>query len=239
MDLEFAGAVIALLAAMFAGLSWNSAARAAKHSLAASEVAAEKALAVSRAQNDLARLDMSLRWAVEVTGWSSEVISALSDAVYAAEDGLGSQPEIVAKVCRPRLSALIERGRLLFPNQRKSEHGLDKHPAYRGYRHAVLDPIVAAERACAGDTGAFSNTSDAVLEMRRRFVSAIEEILEWEAKAIEIEALIKRTADRKAEFGSTIPRGATPLLLAGRGSQDAHKPMRRDVRGESSSLTIG
>jgi hypothetical protein len=44
------------------------------------------------------------------------------------------------------LSSMIDRGRWFFPNIEADDHGADKELGYRGYRHEVLDGLVAAYR---------------------------------------------------------------------------------------------
>jgi len=78
-------------------------------------------------------------------------------------------------------------------------------PLIGGHRHAVLDPIVAAERACGNDIGTFNTRSNAVLAMRCRFVSSIEEILDREVTNSEIDKLIMdhgQTKGRTCRDGS-------------------------------------
>ena len=43
-----------------------------------------------------------------------------------------------------KLSSPIEQGRFYFPNINPDEFGLDKPPAYRGYRNVALDFLVAS-----------------------------------------------------------------------------------------------
>ena len=45
---------------------------------------------------------------------------------------------------RARLSALIDEGRLYFPNIPSKTHGRDKEAAFRGHRQAILDALVEA-----------------------------------------------------------------------------------------------
>src|SRR5438105_131840 len=41
-----------------------------------------------------------------------------------------------------KLSATIDKGRLYFPNLAHDSFGVDKEPAYRGHRQAILDRLV-------------------------------------------------------------------------------------------------
>src|SRR5206468_2657238 len=80
---------------------------------------------------------------------------------------------------RARLSSLIDRGRFLLPNERGDQHGGHKPLAYRGFRHPVLDGLVAAEQIVAGtmELYAFPNSAAALNGVRREFVSLVQSIL--------------------------------------------------------------
>jgi hypothetical protein len=43
-----------------------------------------------------------------------------------------------------KLSSLIEQGRFYFPNISPNGYGIEKPPAYRGYRNVALDFLVAS-----------------------------------------------------------------------------------------------
>ncbi len=88
----------------------------------------------------------------ELMAWAGETIERLSDAhglVRDRRDGLMSDTEFAQRrsVMRVRLSALLDRGRLFFPNA--PVDGLDetdKEHAFRGKRRPALDAITRAYR---------------------------------------------------------------------------------------------
>jgi hypothetical protein len=72
-------------------------------------------------------------------------------------------------------SVLVEQGRLFFRNTPHPTHGADRHPAYRGYRPMLLDPIVVAHQiACQWEGAADEEKERMILvaeDCVRRFVS--------------------------------------------------------------------
>src|SRR4051794_14260704 len=85
-------------------------------------------------------------------GWASEAVDLLAEASYscAADAREEGGHHVEHHPCRSRLSALIDRGRFLLPNERDGEYGSHKPRAYRGLRHQALDALVAAEQILAG-----------------------------------------------------------------------------------------
>jgi hypothetical protein len=72
-------------------------------------------------------------------------------------------------------SVLVEQGRLFFRNTPHESYGKDRHPAYRGYRPVLLDPIVVSHQIACQWEGA---TEDERMRMTlvaedcvKRFVS--------------------------------------------------------------------
>jgi hypothetical protein len=72
-------------------------------------------------------------------------------------------------------SVLVEQGRLFFRNTPHPTHGADRHPAYRGYRPMLLDPIVVTHQiACQWEGAAEEEKERMILvaeDCVRRFVS--------------------------------------------------------------------
>jgi hypothetical protein len=72
-------------------------------------------------------------------------------------------------------SVLVEQGRLFFRNTPHPTHGADRHPAYRGHRPMLLDPIVVAHQiACQWEGAADEEKERMILvaeDCVRRFVS--------------------------------------------------------------------
>ena len=72
--------------------------------------------------------------------WHAAVVDILIELALLSGDGIeGRKKELLV-----RLSSLIEQGRFYFPNIKQQEYGLEKPPAYRGYRNIALDFLVAS-----------------------------------------------------------------------------------------------
>jgi hypothetical protein len=76
----------------------------------------------------------------QLLGWHSEVVEVLI--------GLNLPPKEISKAQKRdllvMLSAQIEQGRFFFPNVNSDKYGIEKPPAYRGYRNIALDFLVAS-----------------------------------------------------------------------------------------------
>jgi hypothetical protein len=137
----------------------------------------------------------------DIRSWASEVIDTLSQAAYQSTElklassnldilDCPAEPPFVSK-----LSSLVERGRFFFPNSHKESIGTHKLPAYRGTRHAALDPVVAAIRVLEGTLGKYPSKYRALIEMRKTFVSAIQPILGPDHNNRVILGMLKRYDD--------------------------------------------
>ncbi len=84
----------------------------------------------------------------DIIRWSDEVIALLAAAQeMVAEKGVSySDPEFPSRrsAVRAQLSALIDRGRLFFPNREDGDYGKDKEAGFQGRRHPALDTLVDA-----------------------------------------------------------------------------------------------
>lgn len=135
----------------------------------------------------------------DLRAWTSECIDVLSEAAYRAPGRADSGHLSAVEICRLRwrLSALIDRGRFLIPNQEHDSVGLHKPVAYRGRRHAALDSLVAAEQVLSpaglARSGVTSQRS-ALIELRREFVSELQELLDPRAQNREVALLLKSAA---------------------------------------------
>ena len=179
-------------------------------------------VAVSQRRLDAAAF--AAEWSRDLRAWASEAIDVLSEAAYETSDS--ETEEAIAAVrlrrSRERLSALVDRGRFFLPNVRTSEYGQHKPSAFRGYRHSALDPLVAAERALGGTLGEFKGRRQAVIEMKRQFVSAVQRILAPDRHNEEIARLIREVHQSRADDPTlggllpderSVPPGADALLM--------------------------
>lgn len=157
------------------------------------------------------------QWSRDVRAWAAQAMEALTEAIYSNEESACEQQLFK---CRWRLSSLIEIGRLYFPNVMQDDYGLEKLPAYRGYLHSVLDPLVASIKILEGDKGNFTTHRAALLQMRRHFVSQLVEVLnlvqgnEELVKMVEKAHQTNKSALEKWKLTApeTVPPGAFGLL---------------------------
>lgn len=144
--------------------------------------AARSAERVAAQQSELSAHATAADWLSDVRDWAGIVIDVISEASYRCKHADASDATSVVTTlftCRHRLSALIDRGRYFFPNQASDTLGLHKPLAYRGSRHAVLDPLVAIEQVLGGshDVGKFKDADAAIVYLRREFVSRVFSVL--------------------------------------------------------------
>ena len=116
----------------------------------------------------------------DIISWSDDVIGLLADAQEAlAEKGVSyGDAEFAARrsAARARLSALIDRGRLFFPNRADATHGADKEVGYQGHRQPVLDVLVEAYATLdksGNGPGPDRQAGEALRKQRRLFVAEV------------------------------------------------------------------
>lgn len=169
-----------------------------------------------RREERLSIFGLKAEWCRDVREWASKSIGELAEAVYRY-----GNPEsgISLFKCRHQLSAAVETGRFLFPNVMREEYGQEKLPAYRGYRHSILDPLVASIKILEGDCGTFESHISALKQMRRHFVSEVSEILRVVVKSnedieklIEANSLKRKNGEAQADTVEEIPGGHLALL---------------------------
>lgn len=173
---------------------------------------------VARRQYTLGVTETAAAWFGDLREWASQAIDTLAEASYSSRHHHSD----VLRRCTHRLSALVDRGRLFFPNQPGAGIGEDDPPAYRGYRHAALDPLVAALHVLDGDIGRFDTAEAALVEMRREFVSGIQAILEPGSFNRKVAELLRVAAHRSGDMslGGLLPQpdkhpGGAKALLQG------------------------
>lgn len=79
----------------------------------------------------------------EVRAWAKDCIATLQTISLLANK-LSESSERDEKLFEMAISSsvLLEQGRLYFRNNRPSKYGTSKHPAYRGFRPAILDELL-------------------------------------------------------------------------------------------------
>lgn len=123
---------------------------------------------------------MKLAHDSDIIRWADEVIALLAAAQeMVAEKGVSfGDAEFPARrsSVRAQLSALIDRGRLFFPNREDGDYGKDKEAGYQGRRHPALDILVDAY-AHINDSGASPGPDRdaiaALTSVRRKFLAEV------------------------------------------------------------------
>ena len=87
----------------------------------------------------------------DIIRWSDEVILQLAEAREVRREKGVSYPDgdfpQRRSAAPARIAALIDRGRLLFPNTVENGRGADKELAYQGHRQPALEALVRAHDA--------------------------------------------------------------------------------------------
>ncbi len=144
---------------------------------------------VSRRQSRVALENLRLQRDRDIIKWSNRAVDHLCAAemilrqeyrVFTAE----SDYERTRLGLMRDLSSCIDQGRLFFPNLRTDKHGHDKPSAYQGYRHPVLDCLVATHNVLENndvrreDADAFEADRSNVQDFKRLFISRLDSELD-------------------------------------------------------------
>lgn len=164
-------------------------------------------------QNRLTSSTIAADWLRDLRSWASEAIDVLAEASYTCRRNDAAPTDIEQGTihhCRFRLSSLIDRGRLLLPNERESESVRHKPGAYHGLRHPALNALVAAERILGNDValGVFPDRKSALIEVRREFVSIVQAIIGPRSVNKTVAAMLQQShEDRKKDptLGGLLP----------------------------------
>lgn len=123
---------------------------------------------------------LKLAYDSDVIGWSDEILAVLAHShELLAEKGVSyNDAEFASKRsdARARLSALIDRGRIFFPNRTDTDHGADKEAGFQGHRQPILNVVVAAYAVldkAGGSPGPDTAAADALMTERRKFVAEV------------------------------------------------------------------
>lgn len=181
--LEYVSAAATALSALIAFFSAWDARRSARRQVQETEKQQEE----TRRQARVAVEQLISTHGLGVREWSDDVIETVGRSItlcFCVENGFSEQ-EFVRERSNvvQRLSALIDRGRLLFPNLDHDQYGTHKPAAFRGIRQAVLDHVADAHNATA-DTQ-FDDPQlylRDLIEARREFVSEIQQNLDPRAQ---------------------------------------------------------
>lgn len=134
----------------------------------------------------LGMMTTELKYFEDFQKWAVQTADALTEAIHLCDlDPKHVQGESFfdrRHRLRITISTLIDRGRWFFPNIEVDDHGTDKEPGYRGYRHELLDGLVSAYRllprldyANKGNNGSVRGDLTAC---KRHFVGQVQNILD-------------------------------------------------------------
>ncbi|MEY2756394.1 MAG: hypothetical protein RIR33_172 [Pseudomonadota bacterium] len=126
------------------------------------------------------RVAMKMAHDSDVIAWSNEVVRLLASAQeMLVEKGMSyNDAEFRGRRSgvRADLSALIDRGRLFFPNREDGDYGKEKEAGFQGRRHPALDVLVDAYAiidAAGSAPGPDGASSEKLTSHRRKFMAEI------------------------------------------------------------------
>ena len=159
---------VVIIAALSAGISFYFSKKARKE---------------TRLQLDIQKAQIKQEYRAELRAWASEAVEAMRTAQAICEtevSGVGS-PETEAQKIKVRISSLIDRGRWFFPNVDTSSYGVDKLPAFRGFRPIVLDALVDVYRSidvkAQTDTEGDKSTINKIEKSIKMFVDEVQKVV--------------------------------------------------------------
>lgn len=140
----------------------------------------------------------------DILRWTEQVIDLLSEAdTFAAELGTVTFDDLAEarrRRIQARLSALIDHGRMYFPNDRIEAKGAGNHRAYRGHRQAILDALVSSyeslkEAHHVKSEAEASALCAKIVDFRRQFVSEAQAAIDPH-RFIELKEMNLRRTER-------------------------------------------
>lgn len=150
----------------------------------------------SRRAEKRANVSLKLAYDSDVIRWSDEVIVTLSKAhEMLCEKGLSyPDQEFGARrsEVRAQLSALIDRGRMFFPNLRDTSHGAHKELGFQGHRQQALNELVNAyELLHASGAGAGPDlvACEELAKRRRGFIAEVFKAVDPERRGMTLKEL--------------------------------------------------
>lgn len=145
-----------------------------------------KSRAAIKTQQRMQLLSLQRQSDADLRQWAGEAVTVLSEAITLCHDDCiewhGKNFVEQRRSILSRLSALTDRGRWFLPNEKADSHGQTKPVAYRGFRPAALDSLVAAiallKNFVGGDSTHNQEVRRQLVAHKREFVSAIQEKLD-------------------------------------------------------------
>jgi len=180
----------------------------------------------------------------EVFAWSHEAMDVLSDGVAllrTAHLRAAEEFQRMAIEAEHKLSAIADRGRLLFPNDHPHLSGREKEGAFQGIRPPVLDAIVfascqMAQVAAQPQDQAYEPAADFLIKCRRLLVSEAQNAVDPRRRGAMLERLDDgRKDDKKSNFDVAYELGMAfdsrypglPVMKMWREAQDSVRGAKR------------
>lgn len=137
-------------------------------------------------QQRMNRWQLRLQREDHIIDWARQALHMMA----AVEEQVRANAELGGEVIsrddaihhRAQISAVIDEGRLYFPNIQDPAKGRDKAEAYRGHRQPILDALVAyydwIGLCMTGMSGEGENAVVQLNKLRRTFVSCVQESID-------------------------------------------------------------
>jgi hypothetical protein len=138
-----------------------------------------------------------LEWAAESIDWMSRADSLTFFDPEKLPDGVFFDRRAE---CIWRLSALLDRGRLFFPNEATEKVGLHKPQARRGLRPIVLDQLKHAHnyvrdlRSSAPNAKPPMELHAAIVDCKRQFVFEVQRVVEPEERQRRLKEILSSSS---------------------------------------------
>jgi len=192
------GVIVASLSAVVSLIAVIVALKTARDQRKLSENLAREEHRLLFEQVRMARDTDVIRWSSNCLGVLSEIESEV--AFSGTSNNNSCDYSGLRRLCH-RLSALIDQGRMYFPNQAPEAKGGDKPPAYQGYRQIILTVLVriyddVSKFDAASPPAEQQKIRDRIAKYRRRYVSEAQLAIDPRRYIA-----LKEMNDVKAEMG--------------------------------------
>jgi hypothetical protein len=152
---------------------------------------------IMRRQDKRAAVSLRLAHDNDIIRWSDSAIAVLAEAHEILIEKGASCPDADFQArrsaCRATLSAVIDRGRLFFPNvDRGDSHGAENEAGYRGHRQPVLEALVSAYQllgSAGAEAGPDKASAEKLMQLRRTFVAEVFKAVEPERRGVSVKKL--------------------------------------------------
>jgi hypothetical protein len=146
----------------------------------------------SRRAEKRANVSLKMAYDSDIIRWCDDVVATLAQAQeMLTEKGVSYADQDFARRrsdARARLSALIDRGRLFFPNTKSaSGHGSEKELGFQGHRQPVLDALVNAYELLdrsGGGPGPDAVACEGLRSCRRAFIGEVFKAVDPERRGM-------------------------------------------------------